>query len=105
MKTICHRPVRFEAYAMKLNELNHQVMAVDRNEERVNAVLPFVTNANWRQYQREFLSSLGSGNFDSCIVPSATISRAHWRLLFAGRNLVRPKVLARASTGGRKILC
>ena len=27
--------------AMKLNELNHQVMAVDTNEERVNAVLPF----------------------------------------------------------------
>ena len=25
--------------AMKLNDLNHQVMAVDSNEERVNAVL------------------------------------------------------------------
>ena len=31
--------------AMKLNELNHQVMAIDKDEERVNAVLPFVTNA------------------------------------------------------------
>lgn len=31
--------------ARKLNELNHQVMAVDSNEERVNSVLPFVTNA------------------------------------------------------------
>ena len=30
---------------MKLNELKHQVMAVDQNEERVNAILPFVTNA------------------------------------------------------------
>lgn len=28
--------------AMKLNELNHQVMAVDKNEERVNAVLPCI---------------------------------------------------------------
>ena len=28
--------------AMKLNELNHQVMAVDKCEERVNAVLPCI---------------------------------------------------------------
>lgn len=28
--------------AMKLNEMRHQVMAVDKNEQRVNAVLPFV---------------------------------------------------------------
>ena len=31
--------------AMKLDELNHQVMAIDRNEERVDAILPYVTNA------------------------------------------------------------
>ena len=27
------------------NDLGHEVMAVDNNEERVNEVLPFVTNA------------------------------------------------------------
>ena len=31
--------------AMKLGELNHQVMAIDKCEDRVNAVLPYVTNA------------------------------------------------------------
>ena len=31
--------------AMKINELSHQVMAIDKDEERVNAILPFVTNA------------------------------------------------------------
>ena len=31
--------------AKKLNDMNHQVMAVDQNEERVNTVLPFVTSA------------------------------------------------------------
>ena len=31
--------------AMQLSQLGHQVMAVDTNEERVNDVLPFVTNA------------------------------------------------------------
>ena len=31
--------------AMQLSPLGHQVMAVDTNEERINNVLPFVTNA------------------------------------------------------------
>ena len=31
--------------AMQLSQLGHQVMAVDTNEERINDVLPFVTNA------------------------------------------------------------
>ena len=31
--------------AMKLNELGHEVMAIDQNEERVEAVLPHVTSA------------------------------------------------------------
>ena len=31
--------------AMKLDELHHQVMAVDIEEKRVNAVLPYFTNA------------------------------------------------------------
>lgn len=30
---------------MKLDELHHQVMAVDTDEKRVEAVLPYVTNA------------------------------------------------------------
>ena len=31
--------------AMKLHTMGHQVMAVDTSEERVNALLPYVTNA------------------------------------------------------------
>ena len=31
--------------ALHLNELGHQVMAVDHVEERVDAAMPFVTNA------------------------------------------------------------
>ncbi|MFR4440533.1 MAG: NAD-binding protein, partial [Hungatella sp.] len=31
--------------ARKLDELNHQVMAVDIDEKRVETVLPYVTNA------------------------------------------------------------
>ena len=55
--------------ALKLNELNHQVMAIDKKEELVNAVLPFVTNAQIGDTTNEdFLRSLGVNNYDMCIV-------------------------------------
>ncbi len=55
--------------AEKLYELDHQVMAVDRREGRVDAVLPLVTNAQIGDSTNpDFLRSLGIGNFDFCIV-------------------------------------
>ena len=55
--------------AMHLHNLGHQVMAVDSTEERVNAVLPYVTEAQIGDSTNEsFLSSLGIRNFDACIV-------------------------------------
>ena len=55
--------------ALKLNELNHQVMAIDKKEELVNAILPFVTNAQIGDTTNEdFLKSLGVNNYDMCIV-------------------------------------
>ena len=50
--------------AIQLNNLGHEVMAVDNNEERVNEVLPFVTNAQiGDSTNADFLKSLGIGNF------------------------------------------
>lgn len=55
--------------AIKLNELGHEVMAVDHNEARVNAILPYVTNALiGDSTNEEFLRSIGVDNFDVCIV-------------------------------------
>ena len=55
--------------AIKLSELHHQVMAVDQVEERVNAVLSYVTNAQiGDSTNEEFLKSLGVRNYDLCIV-------------------------------------
>ena len=55
--------------AQELNELGHQVMAIDSNEDRVNAVLSYVTNAQIGDSTSEyFLRSLGVGNFDVCIL-------------------------------------
>lgn len=55
--------------AKKLNELGHQVMAVDVDEKRVDAALPYLTKAligDSTDYA--FMSSLGIRNFDLCIV-------------------------------------
>ena len=55
--------------ALQLNKLGHEIMAVDNNEERVNEILPIVTNAQiGDSTNTEFLKSLGIGNFDVCIV-------------------------------------
>lgn len=55
--------------AMQLNEMGHEIMAVDINEERVNRILPFVTNGQiGDSTDASFLESLGIGNFDICFV-------------------------------------
>ena len=55
--------------AIQLNQLGHDIMAIDTNEERVNDILPFVTNAQIGDSTNpDFLKSLGIGNFDICFV-------------------------------------
>ena len=55
--------------ALELNRLNHQVMAIDDDEERINDILPYVTSAQIGDCTNmEFLNSLGVNNFDVCIV-------------------------------------
>ena len=55
--------------AKQLHALGHQILAVDRDEARINAVLPFVTDAQIGDSTNEaFLRSLGIGSFDVCIV-------------------------------------
>jgi len=55
--------------AMKLCELRHEVLAIDRDEQRVNDALDFVTNAQIGDSTSEaFIASLGVRNFDLCVV-------------------------------------
>ena len=55
--------------AKQLRELGHQVMAVDKREDRIDAVLPFVTDAQIGDSTSEsFLRSLGINNYDVCLV-------------------------------------
>jgi len=55
--------------ALKMKELGHQVLAVDKDEKRINDILPVVTDALIGDSTNEsFLRSLGINNFDVCIV-------------------------------------
>ena len=55
--------------AMKLNELGHEVMAIDKKEELIDAILPYVTNAQIGDSTNEaFLESLGVRDYDLCVV-------------------------------------
>ena len=55
--------------AKELRALGHQVMAVDKREDRIDAVLPFVTDAQIGDSTNEaFLRSLGVNNYDVCLV-------------------------------------
>lgn len=55
--------------AMNLHQLGHEVMAVDQVEDRIDQILPYVTNAQiGDSTNKDFLESLGINNFDVCIV-------------------------------------
>lgn len=55
--------------AQKLYELKHEVMAIDSDEQKINAILPFVTCAQIGDAtDYELLKSLGVEDYDVCIV-------------------------------------
>ena len=84
--------------AMKLHSMGHQIMAVDTNEERVNSVLPYVTNAQIGDSTNEaFLSSLGISNYDACIVAIGDNFQNSLETAYLLKELGAKKVIARAS--------
>ena len=84
--------------AMHLNELNHQVMAVDHVEERVDAVLPYVTNAQiGDSTNEEFLAALGVGNYNACIVAIGDNFQNSLETTYLLKELGARKIIARAS--------
>lgn len=86
--------------AQQFYAMGHEVMAVDQQEERVNQVLTFVTDAQiGDSTDGAFLASLGVGNYDLCVVAigdsfeNSLVTTSLLKELGAGR------VIARASRG------
>lgn len=61
---------RFGSYAIEaLNSLGHQILVIDRHEDRVNKILPMVTGAEiGDSTDKQFMETLGVEDFDLCIV-------------------------------------
>ena len=86
--------------AMKLNEMNHEVMAVDINEDRLNDALSYVTSAQIGDSTNQtFLSSLGVSDFDACIVAIGDDFQSSLETASLLKELGAKQVIARASTG------
>ena len=85
--------------AEKLNELHHHVLAVDRNEGRVNDILPLVTDAQIGDATSEtFLRTLGVDNFDVCIVTIGEDFQSSLETTSLLKELGAKKVVSRASS-------
>ena len=85
--------------AMKLKDLNHQVMAVDQNEVFVQEILPFVTNAQiGDSTNQSFLESLGVDNYDVCIVAIGNDFQSSLETTSLLKELGAKLVVSRAET-------
>ena len=84
--------------AMKLDELHHQVMVVDKEESRVNAALPYVMNAQiGDSTDEDFMASLGVRNFDICIVAIGDNFQSSLETTSLLKELGARKVISRAA--------
>ena len=84
--------------AEQLYELDHQVMAVDKQEDRVEAVMSYVTNAQIGDSTNiEFLETLGVSNFDVCIVAIASDFQSSLETTAYLKDLGAKMVVSRAS--------
>lgn len=85
--------------AARLDELDYQVMAVDKDEKRVNEALNLVTNAQiGDSSDPEFLKSLGISNFDYVIVGIAGDFESSMITTAMAKELGAKKVISRACT-------
>ena len=85
--------------AKQLHNLGHEVLAVDRNEDRINAILPIVTDAQIGDSTNEaFLRSLGINNFDVCIVTIGSDFQSSLETTSLLKELGGKRVVSRAGT-------
>lgn len=84
--------------ARRMEELRCEVMAVDMNEERINEILPYVTNAQiGDSTNEEFLRSLGVGNYDVCIVALGGLFQSSLETTSLLKELGAKMVISRAT--------
>ena len=87
-----------QSVAEKLYELHHQVMAIDKNEERVSEILPIVTDAQIGDAtSKAFLKTLGVDTYDVCFVAIGEDFQSSLETTALLKELGAKKVVSRAS--------
>lgn len=91
---------RFGRYtAKKLSELGHDILAVDRDEERISKVMHDVTDARIGDAtDPDFLESLGVSNFDICVVAIGDAFLEALEITSMLQELGSKKTIARAKS-------
>ena len=88
--------------ARKFNELGHEVMAIDQDEERINDVMSLVTSAQIGDSTNEdFLRTLGVDNYDVCIVTIGGDFQSSLETTSLLKELGAKKVVSRAERDGQ----
>ncbi len=84
--------------ALVFNELGQEVMAVDRDEQRVDEALSLVTDARIGDSTNEnFLRNLGVNNYDMCIVAIGDDFQSSLETTSLLKDLGAKRVISRAS--------
>ncbi len=84
--------------AKRMEELRCEVMAVDISEERINDILPYVTDAIIGDgTNEEFLRSLGIPNYDICIVALGGLFQSSLETTSLLSELGAKQVISRAT--------
>lgn len=84
--------------AQKFNEQGNDVMAIDIKEARVNAALPYVTNALIGDATDEnLMSTIGINNFDLCVVTIGDDFQSSLEATTLLKDLGAAYILSRAS--------
>ena len=83
--------------AKRMSQLHCEIMAIDSNEERINAILPFVTNAQiGDSTNSDFMRSLGIPDFDVCMVTISDSFQDSLETTALLKDLGAKKVISRA---------
>lgn len=83
--------------AKRMTQLRCEIMAIDSNEERINTILPFVTNAQiGDSTNADFMSSLGIPDYDVCIVTISDSFQDSLETTALLKDLGAKKVISRA---------
>ena len=95
---------RFGRYTCeKLHAMGHQVMLVDKDEERINKALEYVTSAEiGDSTDSDFMQSLGIRDYDLCIVAIGDDFLSSLETTFLLEELGARRTVSRATSGSQE---